>query len=330
MSTRKQHDKSIMDYCYKYIEGMPKYMKSYVNALYAQGMNPTTIRTNLSYVKNFIQYLVDENIIENADKMENFNAVKQMYLADYLVSLQKTEKAKAVTMYGIKTFFKFMADNEFIDKNVFATFKIKKSKETKPITYLTKGEVKKIFHHLLKVCEAESVDDLDFLDLRDYVIIALGINTGMRKSSMAQIELKDIDFEDQTISIIQKGNKPLTLDIGDETFKLLHKYIDKRKEYLDAKGKSTDTLLVSQIGTGISDRQINNIIKKWTEDVIPGKKISPHKLRSTCATLLYSKTGDIYLTADRLGHASTDTTKRYAAIVDKKKKGAANLIDDIY
>ena len=68
---------------------------------------------------------------------------------------------------------------------------------------------------------------------------------------------------------------------------------------------------------------VNNIGKS----IIPNKKITPHKLRSTYGTNLYRETGDIYLVADVLGHADVNTTKKhYAKSDDSRRRMAASAV----
>ena len=77
----------------------------------------------------------------------------------------------------------------------------------------------------------------------------------------------------------------------------------------------------------ISNRAVQNLVKKYAKIVTPLKNISPHKLRSTYGTALYQETGDIYLVADVLGHKDVNTTrKHYAAISDEKRRMAARMV----
>ena len=69
-------------------------------------------------------------------------------------------------------------------------------------------------------------------------------------------------------------------------------------------------------------------MKKYAKLVVPNKKITPHKLRSTYGTALYRQTGDIRLVADVLGHENVNTTiDYYAAIDDEHKRKAAGAVD---
>jgi integrase/recombinase XerC len=88
-----------------------------------------------------------------------------------------------------------------------------------------------------------------------------------------------------------------------------------------------DALFLSMQRKRLSNRAIQNLVKKYARIVSPLKKISPHKLRSTYGTTLYRETGDIYLVADVLGHKDVNTTrKHYAAISDDKRRIAARVV----
>ncbi len=73
---------------------------------------------------------------------------------------------------------------------------------------------------------------------------------------------------------------------------------------------------------------IENLVKKYAKMVVPNKKITPHKLRSTYGTALYRATGDIRLVADVSGHENINTTiNYYAAIEDEHKRQARDAVD---
>ena len=72
---------------------------------------------------------------------------------------------------------------------------------------------------------------------------------------------------------------------------------------------------------------MEQLVKKYSQDCIPLKHITPHKLRSTYGTNLYRETGDIYIVADVLGHRDVNTTKKhYAAISEDSRRKVANVV----
>lgn len=72
-------------------------------------------------------------------------------------------------------------------------------------------------------------------------------------------------------------------------------------------------------------KSVENVVKKYAKEAVPGKHITAHKCRSTYATALYNQTEDIYLVASVLGHEDINTTKRYSAIDEARAKRAASI-----
>ena len=137
----------------------------------------------------------------------------------------------------------------------------------------------------------------------------------------------DVDFDNEQIRIIEKGNKIRYLQINEKIIDEIYDYAILRDQILNDTNESTDALFVSRLGNRMSACAIDDFVYRITDSV--GKRMSPHKLRATCATLLIKKTGNIYLVADRLGHANVETTKRYAHLDDEMRQEAVKVMDDI-
>ena len=90
--------------------------------------------------------------------------------------------------------------------------------------------------------------------------------------------------------------------------------------------EETEALFISNRRIRISTQAIRKLLAKYTSNI--DKHITPHKMRSTFATNVYSATGDSYATANALGHTSTSSTKRYALIEDEKKREIADIASD--
>jgi len=88
-----------------------------------------------------------------------------------------------------------------------------------------------------------------------------------------------------------------------------------------------DAFFISMQNKRMGVRSVENMVKKYTQNVTTLKKITPHKLRSTYGTSLYKETGDIYLVASVLGHSDVNTTrKHYAAISDEERMKVTNAV----
>ena len=115
---------------------------------------------------------------------------------------------------------------------------------------------------------------------------------------------------------------------------LINKYFSKEllyKIYLTTKQHDLDNnekaMFISLQNRRISTRAVENLVKKFSKEAAPLKKISPHKLRSTFGTELYRETKDIYIVADVLGHKDVNTTKKhYAAISEDMRRSVASKV----
>ena len=162
--------------------------------------------------------------------------------------------------------------------------------------------------------------------LRDLAIVTLLLGTGMRVSECVGIDLKDIEFNTNAVRVVRKGGNTRVLYFGEEVEKALKDYIVQRNEIEAAEG-SEDALFLSLQKKRITDRAIQNLVKKYAATVTSIKKITPHKLRSTFGTELYMESGDIYLVADALGHADVNTTrKHYARMMEERRRSVPDFI----
>jgi len=162
--------------------------------------------------------------------------------------------------------------------------------------------------------------------LRDSAIITLLLGTGMRVSECVGLDITDIDFDTNGLRVLRKGGDEMVLYFGDEVEAALKTYLSSRMETPAIEGHE-NALFLSLQNRRITDRAIQNLVKKYASLITSLKNISPHKLRSTFGTQLYAETGDIYLVANVLGHADVNTTrKHYAKMDDTYRRRAANAI----
>ena len=79
----------------------------------------------------------------------------------------------------------------------------------------------------------------------------------------------------------------------------------------------------------MSAEAVGEMLKAAVKEAGINKKITPHKMRSTCGMNLYGKTGDIYLTQSVLGHENINNTKIYVKATEEQRKRAADILDDL-
>lgn len=156
------------------------------------------------------------------------------------------------------------------------------------------------------------IDNIDCRNYeRDFCIITLFLNCGMRLAELCSINIDAI--KDDTIRIIGKGNKERTIYLNKASLDSIEKYKKVRLNIAKQKNIQEDALFLSERGNRISRRTVQAIIEKQMKNAgLSDKGYSTHKLRHTSATLMY-KYGDvdILVLKEILGHENVSTTQIY-------------------
>lgn len=150
---------------------------------------------------------------------------------------------------------------------------------------------------------------------RNFAIITLFLNCGMRLSELVGINIADIDFSENKLNVIGKGNKERTIYLNSACISAIKQYLlDRPKEGI--KFDSKDALFLSEQKKRISNRTVQYIVKQEMQIAgIDPTKYSVHKLRHTAATLMYKYgNGDIRALQELLGHESISTTEIYTHV----------------
>ncbi len=160
---------------------------------------------------------------------------------------------------------------------------------------------------------------------RDYAIIALFLNTGMRLSELVGLNLESFDRELTMVKVKGKGNKERIIYLNDAARDALKEHLSARLDprYIRT---SDHALFISRLEKRISNKTVQWVIYKYLNMAGLGAKgLSVHKLRHTAATLMYqSGKVDIRLLKDILGHEQLNTTQIYTHVVSEDMQAAMN------
>jgi len=173
----------------------------------------------------------------------------------------------------------------------------------------------------------ESVQLLESVDgnnkVRDYCIVTLFLNCGMRVSELVGLNLSSFDPELTKVNVIGKGNKERMLYLNDACKSALVEYLEIRKK-LKVKSADSDALFVSRNHNRISVQTVQWLINKHLKMAgLENLNMSVHKLRHTAATIMYQhgKT-DVRVLKDILGHEQLSTTQIYTHVSDEMMREA--------
>lgn len=221
-------------------------------------------------------------------------------------SASRARKASALRAY-----FKYLAINtKQIDENPMQELESPKLKKSLP-KYLTLDECLE----LLKSIDGKSKE-------RDYCIITLFLNCGLRLSELVGLNYGDIR-SDNSLRVTGKGNKERIIFLNSMCTDAINEYLKVRP--VDGV-KDKQALFLSNRKTRISPKTVQHIVKTFLEKAGLGDQgFSTHKLRHTAATLMYQQGGvDVLLIKEILGHENLATTEIYTHIVDSQLRDAVD------
>lgn len=159
---------------------------------------------------------------------------------------------------------------------------------------------------------------------RNTAIITLFLNCGLRLSELIGINLQDIDFIENKITIKGKGNKEREIFLNNACVKSINAYLEKRDISNVQSKEDIDALFLSERNRRISRRSVQYIVEDELKKAgINFTKYSTHKLRHTAATLMYQYGHvDIRALQNVLGHESLSTTEIYTHLSQQQVKEA--------
>lgn len=166
----------------------------------------------------------------------------------------------------------------------------------------------------------ENMDRDDPYYYRDYCIITLFLNCGMRLSELVGLNLQDVNLDERTMRLLGKGNKERIIHINDACASSIVQYVNERKP----SPAEPNALFLSKRGTRITNRRVQQIVDNALRDSnLDHKGYSTHKLRHTAATLMYQHGKvDTLILKEILGHKSISTTEIYTHISNESVKEA--------
>ena len=326
----------------KVLDTLPPFCRDFF-----RGIEPyTSTRTRLAYaydIRLFFEFLHETNsFCKKREITELPLSVLDMvqrtdieeYL-DYMSLYQKDgkditneERGKARKLAALRSFYNYYFQSERIEKNTAALVPLPKRHE-KEIIRLEPNEVAILLDQVedgTKLTKKE-LEYHKKTKLRDVALLTLLLGTGIRVSECVGLDLTDVDFKNNGITVTRKGGNQMVVYFGNEVAEALKQYMQGDRKGLSPLPGHENALFLSTQRRRMGVQAVENMVKKYSRQVTPNKKITPHKLRSTYGTSLYRETGDIYLVADVLGHKDVNTTKKhYAAIDENRRRQAASAV----
>lgn len=301
-----------------------------------QGCSAKTVDEYLLDLRTFFRFLIatregKETFGEEFEQIDirivDLEMVKSVSTEDiyaFLMYVGNTRgnhnAAKARKLSALKAFFKFMvAKKHYFENDPTANIESPKKKQSLP-KFLTLEES-------LLLLEAVKSDNASKTVTRDYAIITLFLNCGMRVSELVGINLSDIDSSLRSLRVVGKGNKERIVYLNEACRDALTAYIRERvakEERENSITHKSDALFLSSRDSRISVKTVQWMVYKYLDLAgLGSKRFSVHKLRHTAATLMYqSGNVDVRVLKDILGHEQLNTTQIYTHVSNQNMEEA--------
>ncbi len=303
---------------------LPQLVQDYLIYIEAiKGHSSLSVTEYANDLKNFFTYICEFKHIDTPLSSEgkpdlrgiDINVIKQISLNDayqYLIYCRNVrnnnEATRARKVVAIRRFFSYLTDNlNLMEVNPMKNLDTPKIKKSLP-KYLTLSEAQK----LLSVIDGKYKE-------RDFAMITLFLNCGMRLAELVSIDYSDIKA-DGTLVITGKGNKERTVYLNQACIDAITAYMKVRPN-----DKVKDrALFLSSRNQRISPRMVEITVNNYLEKAgLGGRGLSVHKLRHTAATLMYQHGNvDLLLLKEILGHENLGTTEIYTHITSDATKHA--------
>ena len=303
----------------------PEFLNEYlVHIKVVQLLAQRTIEEYYTDIRLFLRYIHESNIntgkdIEDIDISDMSVAelqkisVSDIYNFIFYASdeRQNKDRARYRKISSLRSFFKYLEKvAHIIKENPTKDLDVPTPKSSLP-KFLSLNESMRLL---------ETADSAD--SKRDYCIITLFLNCGMRLSELVGINIKDIDFYENRLKVLGKRSKERMVYLNAACVDALQKYLAIRMN--NPKAADEPALFISNQNRRISKRRVQQIVEDTIRKAeLDGKGITTHKLRHTAATLMYQYgDADVLTLKELLGHASISTTEIYTHLNDENVRNA--------
>ena len=304
------------------LNGLPDLFVSFLSyKLNIQGCSPLTVKEYLIDLRCFFRHVISErekipeksaDIMKVTPEFADSVTVDEVY--KYLLYLAAATQKKPTTrsrkLSTIRAFYKFHTAKSHMLKNNPAIDVDPPKKQQKLPIVMTFEEARALL---------SSFDKSDLCYRRNYVIVLIFLNCGIRLSELVGLNISDIDSNLERFTVHGKGGKDRALYFNSACREALLEYLLVRQQIGTPHGhaiKDSDALFLSTNGKRISPKTVQWMVKRQFELCGLGNRgYSVHKLRHTAATLMYNEGGvDIMMLKEILGHSQLSTTQIYTHV----------------
>lgn len=273
--------------------------------LMERGLSENSIAAYRSDLEDFSDWLKEQG-------KNSYSEVSRDDIIDFLGARKEQEmepSSLARRLVAIKVFFRYLAQEKFIPDNITSVMDSPKLGRILP-EFITAVEVDALMN-------VWSLEDRDFLAIRNRVILELMYACGLRVSEVAALNVSSVNLDDRVIRVVGKGSKERIVPVGHLALRALGRYLKEARPYL-LKSPDEPTLFLSRLGRRLDRERIWGIIKETARLAGITKNVHPHTLRHSFASHLLENGADLRVIQEMLGHADIATTQIYTHIDQRR------------
>ena len=326
MNGRLENELIILNKVENKLKEMPRYVEDWYYALRASDCTATTCSGYVNQIHLFMLYL------NKNTKEVKLSDITKDSVNGYIISKRTTERngeivetsisTRKTIWFALNNFLGYLYDSDLINENYMQNIrKPKNNRQPEPKTFLNEDDFRKML-----IAARQSSTDY-FYKARNYGMIYLLMATGLRVTALRSINVDDIDWDNNTLTVIDKGDKTQTYYITEDLMDKLENVKDHRNDY----AKDSPALFITKQGKRISKEVVEDLLVKISKGIREdGKPISPHQIRAGFCSIIYNKTKDIEFVRRAVGHSDVSTTMRYIVTENKEREKSSNLITNIF
>jgi len=269
-------------------------------------VSPNTVKAYRRDLEGFCAYLGAHYGAASWD----WEKVDRLTMRGFLAHLTRrglSKRSIARQLSAVRTFYAFLHRNDLVETNPARAVGSPKLEKYLP-GHLDRRQVETLF-----TAATTRASEGKYTDVRDLAILELFYSAGLRLSELRGVNRADLDLLAGLVKVRGKGRKERIVPVGTHAQLALRNYERVRDLKCKALGLSADrtAFFLSQRGTRMSVKAVQNAVTHWLALVDEGAGLSTHSLRHTFATHLLDAGADLRAVQELLGHASISTTQIY-------------------
>lgn len=289
--------------------------ESYALCLSTEGKSPRTITWYTANLNRFAKFLSHNHLTDSVDKIDKeevrrFISHLQTGVTRWQGSpyIRDDRRLSPFSVQGyartIKAFWSWLMDEGYISHNPMTSLELPKTPK-KVVSTFSQEQIQKIL---------DAIDKKSSCGFRDYTMILLLLDTGIRLSELIGLRMDDIDFLQSFILVRGKGNKERVVPFGSQVRRTLRRYIMHFRPEPDL--PRTNEVFRAGDGLPLKPRAVQSMLLRLGKKAkISGVRLNPHRFRHTFATQYLVQGGDIFSLQKILGHSSLEVVRMYVNLI---------------